>query len=51
MSRSKRGSKAPGFEFWSKRGNSIGKFYSCGKYTKHLTHKRERDSGKKIDLE
>lgn len=51
MSRSRKGSKAPGFDFWSKRGNSIGKYLGTGKYVKHLTHKRERDSGKKIDLE
>lgn len=46
MSRSIRGGKAPGYEFWSKRpGNRGGS--SPGAATKKQTHRVERQQGKK----
>lgn len=45
MSRTKRGGKAPGFEFWSRRpGNKYGG--AIGRYAKTLTHSRERQMSK-----
>ena len=46
MSRSKRGSKPPGFEYWTARpGNKCGG-YPLGKFTKRQTHKAERQANK-----
>lgn len=39
MSRSNKGSKPPGYEFWSKRPKSF-------KNSKDLTHRAERKEGK-----
>lgn len=45
MSRTKKGSKGPGCEFWSKRPTSFR--YDTGKVGKKITHKLERIEGKK----
>lgn len=46
MSRTKKGKKAPGFEYWSRRpGNKHGG--TVGATTKHFTHKAERQQGKR----
>ena len=46
MSRSKKGRKAPGYEYWSRRP-----FNRCGQtpgpFAKHRTHKAERQQGKR----
>lgn len=45
MSRTKKGSKGPGFEFWTARpGNRHGG--GVGKYAKRITHKIERQQNK-----
>ena len=45
MSRTAKGSKGPGYEFWSRRpGNKYGG--AIGRYAKTLTHSRERQMGK-----
>jgi len=44
MSRTKKGKKSPGFDFWSKRPFSGLGF---GKFIKKRTHKKERSLGKK----
>ena len=41
MSRSKKGSKPPGFDFWSRRPHS-------NKNDKDLTHRAERREGKEV---
>lgn len=48
MSRTKKGSKAPGYEFWSKRaGNTTAMmYYGSGKKAKKITNKAERLKGK-----
>ena len=47
MSRTKRGGKAPGFEFWSARpGNRHGNL--MGRDAKRFTHSKERRDGKSI---
>jgi len=43
MSRTKKGSKGPGYEFWSRRPN---KGRDPGKDTKKNTHRLERKAGK-----
>ncbi len=46
MSRTRRGSKPPGYEFWSARpGNRYGG--ATGRYAKKRTHSAERAQGKK----
>lgn len=46
MSRTQRGSKPVGYEYWSKRpGNKCGNLLGAGKSTKKLTHSRERLRG------
>lgn len=46
MSRTVKGSKGWGFEFWSKRpGNRHGG--GVGRYAKTLTHSRERQEGRR----
>ena len=44
MSRSKRGSKGSGFEYWSKRPGPS----SPSKFSKTVTHKIERQRNKKL---
>jgi hypothetical protein len=44
MSRTKKGSKGPGYEYWSKRP---GKLSTPGKDAKKRTHRLERLDGKK----
>ena len=47
MSRTKRGSKAPGFEYWGKRpGNKHGQ--TPGELSKKFTHKKERQAAKNL---
>lgn len=46
MSRTKKGSKSPGEEYWTKRpGNKWGQ--TPGSFAKKRTHKMERQEGKK----
>jgi hypothetical protein len=45
MSRSKKGKKSPGYEYWSKRPNSMS---SPGKISKNITHRKERADAKKV---
>jgi hypothetical protein len=45
MSRTQKGSKAPGYEYWGKRPGSG--HFAPGKYAKRVTHKAERQQGKK----
>lgn len=47
MSRTVKGSKGPGYEYWGKRALSMA---SPGKATKKLTHKIERQRNKKDQL-
>ena len=50
MSRTIRGSKSPGYEYWSARpGNRYGGHVS--KFTKKQTHKAERQNNKKLTEE
>ena len=47
MSRSRKGSKAPGYDFWSRRPNSSNGY---GKQVKKITHRIERRiSDREID--
>lgn len=42
MSRTIKGSKGPGYDYWSRRANS-GKWLTIpGEYTKRITNRRER---------
>ncbi len=47
MSRTKKGSKSCGYDYWSKRcfGNMC---MGYGKVAKEITHKKERELNKKI---
>ncbi len=47
MSKTKKGAKGPGFEYWGKRG---GKRHGMepGPYSKDQTHRAERRDGKSI---
>ena len=46
MSRTRKGKKAPGYEYWSRRPfNRCGQ--SPGPFSKHRTHKAERKEGKR----
>lgn len=49
MSRTKKGGKGPGYEFWSKRPGK-GEYGGTdgSKYGKKLTHKAERREGKDV---
>lgn len=50
MSRSKKGGKAPGYEYWTARpGNHCGGL--VGKFTKVTTHRAERRANKKAARE
>jgi hypothetical protein len=48
MSRTKKGAKGPGYEYWSKRPNSMS---APGKISKKRTHRLERIESKKITKE
>lgn len=51
MSRTVKGSKPIGYDYWSKRiGNKSGA-NGCSSYAKHYTHKRERLANKKMARE
>ena len=50
MSRTKRGSKPPGWEIWSKRAGSAMTGWNTSAYMKKRTHKMERQEGKKETL-
>ena len=45
MSRSKTGSKSPGYEFWSRRPGSTG---AIGKEAKVIIHRIERQRSKQL---
>lgn len=47
MSRTYKGSKGPGYEYWKSR-YSPGAIEDPGHFMKKLTHKRERQQSKKI---
>lgn len=42
MSRTVRGGKAPGFEYWSKREGNKSNYASVGATQKKITHRKER---------
>lgn len=42
MSRTKKGKKGPGYEYWSRRGE----FRQPGRWSKVRTHREERREGK-----
>lgn len=44
MSRTNKGSKGPGYEYWASRLHRYGE--AVGRFTKMLTHRRERRRGK-----
>lgn len=46
MSRTVKGSKAPGYEYWSRRPNK-GARGGVGRFTKRKTHRAERQQGRK----
>ena len=46
MSRTKKGSKGPGYEYWSRRPAKIA-FPSPGRETKKITHRQERAVSKR----
>ncbi len=46
MGRTKKGSKGPGYEYWSRRPSKA-KFPSPGKTTKTITHRMERADAKR----
>jgi hypothetical protein len=48
MSRTKKGKKSPGFEYWSSRYAPGGDV--PGRVTKKLTHKKERKTAKKDEV-
>ena len=45
MSRTKKGSKPPGYEFWSKRPGSM---YNSGRAGKTETKRREREAERQL---
>ena len=45
MSRTQKGGKGPGFEYWKSRLHKLGEI--PGKLTKKLTHRKERREGKR----
>ncbi len=48
MSKTKSGQKGPGYEYWGKRSWGKGKnLAQPGRYTKTVTHRKERREGKK----
>jgi len=49
MSRTNKGSKGCGYEYWGRRAFGPGKECSKpGRFTKDLTHKKERIDNKKV---
>ncbi len=55
MSRTNKGAKPPGFDYWSKRPvkgtDSQGRASGFGPKVKKLTHRSERRQGKKVTNE
>ena len=52
MSKTKKGSKGIGYEYWGKRaGTAKAGMYKPGKKAKKLTHKMERKEAKKLTKE
>jgi hypothetical protein len=50
MSRSRKGQKGPGYEYWGRRANGEGKWLrDPGRATKTQTHRRERRAGKVVE--
>lgn len=50
MSRTVRGGKAPGFEYWSKRPGNKSTYASVGSEQKKITHRLERrEAQREID--
>lgn len=47
MSRTNKGSKGPGFDYWKSRLRKYGWWEKPGPLTKLLTHRKERREGKK----
>ena len=47
MSRSKKGSKGPGYEYWGRRTGKGKGGRDPGPFTKRQTHRKERRDGKK----
>lgn len=47
MSRTNKGSKGPGFDYWKSRLRKYGWWEKPGPLTKRLTHRKERREGKK----
>lgn len=45
MSRSIKGSKGPGHEYWGRRSND---YRSPGRFSKTQTHRQERRDGRKL---
>ena len=49
MSRTKKGNKGPGYEYWGKRSWGKGKWLADpGRFTKKQTARKERRQGKRI---
>lgn len=47
MSRTKRGTKGPGFDYWSRRANGAGKWLTApGRVTKKILNRIARRKGK-----
>jgi len=46
MSRTKKGAKGPGYEYWSRRPAKM-KYPSPGRETKAITHRQERAATKR----
>ena len=47
MSRTVKGSKGPGYDFWSRRAGNTG-CSGYGPVAKHVTHRKERGQSKRI---
>ena len=48
MSKTRKGTKPPGFEYWSRRpGNKHGGTGATGKFAKRRTHRAERREGRR----
>jgi hypothetical protein len=49
MSRTKKGAKGPGHEYWSRRPAKV-KYPSPGRETKTITHRQERRAAKQAEI-
>ena len=47
MSRTIKGAKGPGYDFWSRRAGNFGA-NGFGPIAKHITHRKERTQNKRI---